>query len=103
MQHPKIANNATTNNIISRQCSNVSTKQCLLCFWWLPSVCQASNRRDFKQWSKIISKISEDDVQVPPVFVALGRHKQLQSYCRNAPNVFNQRQIWRIWRPINQS
>jgi len=47
LQHPKIANNATTNNVTLRQCANVSTEQCLFCFWWLPSDCQASNRWDF--------------------------------------------------------
>jgi len=46
LQRPKIANNGTTNNITSRQPATVSTKQCLLCLWWLPSVCQASNRWD---------------------------------------------------------
>ena len=31
---------------------SISTEQCLLCFWWLPSVCQASNWWYFAQWSK---------------------------------------------------
>jgi len=58
---------------------NVSTEQCLLCFWRLPSVYQESNRWDFAQWSKkLISKISETDVRVPSVSTALGWHKQLE-------------------------
>ena len=84
LQHPKIAqwcdDSVTSGQWIYRL--NINTEQFLLCFWWLPSVCQASNRWDFAQWSKkLISKICEDDVRVRSVSAALGWHKQLQSYC----------------------
>jgi len=36
---------------------NVSTEQCLLCFWWLPSGCQALNWWYFAQCSKWSSKV----------------------------------------------
>jgi len=51
------------NSVTSRQCvgSIDSMEQCLICFWWLPSVCQASNLWDFAQCSKkLFSKISKD-------------------------------------------
>ena len=75
---------------------NISTEQRLLCFWWLPSVCQASNRIDFAQWSKkLIYKTTFVRRQCLPLWAGIN------SCSHDALNVFNRRQIWRIWRPIS--
>jgi len=38
LQHQKYC--TITRRVTSRHRANFSTKQCLLCFWWLPSVYQ---------------------------------------------------------------
>ena len=76
---------------------NINTEQCLLCFRWLTSVCRASNRWDFlhsgqRNWSPRFLKTTFEC-----------RHwAGINSCSHNAPNVFNRRQIWRIWRPISR-
>ena len=73
-------------------------EQCLLCFWWLPSVCQPSNWWDFTQWSKNWSP------RFPKTAFKCRQCLRLwaviNSSSHNTSNIFNRRQIWRIWNPI---
>jgi len=78
-----------------------STEQCLLCFWWLSSVCHVSKRMKFcrvvkQNWSPGFPKTTFECRQCLRLWVGIN------SCSHNAPNVFNRRQIWRIWRPISR-
>jgi len=102
LQHPKLAQQCD-DSITSRQClGSILAEQCLLSFWWLPSVCHSGIKP--MRFCRVVKHIDLRDFlkttfecrQCLRLWAGI-------NYCsHNAPNVFNRRQIWRIWRPISR-